>query len=244
MDVGVAIGTASDAAAPGAPVGTVAPARRPSPWWWALIAGVVVLGLGVLAVAAVDIAGAETPGAIVHVTISQAGLTPLAPVFDVAVLAIAVGSAAVIATAVVLRRARELPWMTGALTGAIAVVGFVLVATFTKQDWSQPPAMSGSIHRVGSLLAFVALPIAVIALSRRTQVGRRLARSAIVAAIAGMASFLPIVIAILAVGASGGWWLVVPLGLIERAIALFDIAALVLLAVRCWRELRISQGSA
>jgi hypothetical protein len=57
--------------------------------------------------------------------------------------------------------------------------------------------------------------------------------------ITGVAGVMvPIVVAIIAVGMSGGWWLVVPLGLIERIIALCDIAALMLLAVLCRQELR------
>jgi hypothetical protein len=36
----------------------------------------------------------------------------------------------------------------------------------------------------------------------------------------------------------GGWWRQVPLGLVERAIALGDIAALVLLAALGARELK------
>lgn len=239
MDVGV-VGSADEDGRVGVSApGHIGAAVFGRPLWWRLLtAGIVVLALGVLVVVAVDVAGAGAPGAIVHLTISQAGLTPLAPVFDTAVLMIAAGCAVVLTVAVGLRRADRLPWRVGAVAGAVAVAGFVLVASFTKQDWSQPTAMSGTIHRLGSLMAFVALPVAVIALARRARVARRLAAAAIVAAALGMASFLPVVIAIMAVGMSGGWWLVVPLGLIERTIALSDMAALGLLAVLCARELR------
>jgi hypothetical protein len=238
MDVGVdtrAVHTATTMPVLDGAVDAVAPLRGLRRL---LAAGGALLVLGALAVAVVDIAGADVPGAIIRLTISQAGLTPLAPVFAAAVLAIAAGGAAVLAVAVGLRRSSRLPSVRGAVAGVIAIVGFVLVAVFTKQDWSQPPAVSGTIHRVGSLAAFLALPVAVIALARRAWASRRIALAAVVAAIAGMASFLPIVVAIVAVGMSGGWWLVVPLGLIERIIALCDIAALMLLAVLCRQEMR------
>jgi hypothetical protein len=117
----------------------------------------------------------------------------------------------------------------------------VLVAAFTKQDWSRPPELSGVIHRAGSLAAFLALPAAVIVLARGARTARRLAVAAVAAALVGLASFLPIVVAIASVGVRGGWWRQVPLGLVERAIAVGDIAALVLLAAVCARELRSRQ---
>lgn len=203
-----------------------------------LAAGCVILALGALTVTGLDVSSAGEPGAILHLTISQVGLTPLAPVFEAGVLAVAVGAALVLAVAVRLRRSHRGQAIAGAAAGAVAVVGFVLVAAFTKQDWSQPPELSGTIHRLGSLAAFLALPVAVIVLARRARTARRLAAAAVVAALAGMASFLPIVVAIVGVGMRGGWWQRVPLGLVERAIALGDIVALVLLAALCARELR------
>lgn len=205
-----------------------------------LAAGCVILALGALGVAALDVFGAGGPGAILHVTISQVGLTPLAPIFEAAVLAVAVGAAAVLATAVRLRSESRAQAIAGAVLGTIAVAGFVLVAAFTKQDWSRPPELSGTIHRLGSLAAFLALPVAVIVLARRAQAARRVAAGAIVAALAGLASFLPIVVAIASAGWRGGWWRHLPLGLVERAIALGDIVALALLAVLGARELRLA----
>lgn len=222
------------------PVGTATTAATPAQRRL-LAAGSVILALGVLTVAALDIVGAGEPGAILHMTISQVGLTPLAPVFEAAVLAVAAGAAVVLAIAVRLRREHRAQAVAGAVLGAVAVVGFVLVAVFTKQDWSRPPELSGVIHRLGSLAAFLALPTAVIVLARRAQAARRVAAGAMVAALAGMASFLPIVIAIASVGMRGGWWRQVPLGLVERAIALGDIAALGLLAALCLGELRRSR---
>jgi hypothetical protein len=217
----------------------VAPATAPASALRRLLAaGCVILAVGVLTVAAIDLSGAGEPGAMLHTTISQVGLTPLAPVFEAAVLAVAVGAAMVLAVAVGLRRNRRTQATAGAILAAIAVAGFVLVATFTKQDWSRPPELSGVIHRAGSLAAFLALPVAVIVLARGARTARRLASGAVVAAVAGLASFLPIIVAIAGVGVRGGWWRQVPLGLVERAIALGDIAALVLLAALGAREIK------
>ncbi len=217
----------------------IAPATTPASALRRLLAaGGVILAMGVLTVAAIDLSGAGEPGSMLHTTISQVGLTPLAPVFEAAVLAVAVGAALVLAVAVGLRRDHRMQATAGAVLATIAVVGFVLVAAFTKQDWSRPPELSGVIHRAGSLAAFLALPAAVIVLARGARTARRLATAAVAAALAGLASFLPIVVAIASVGVRGGWWRQVPLGLVERAIAVSDIAALVLLAALCAHELK------
>lgn len=200
--------------------------------------GSAILVLGSLAVVGVDIATATESGAMMHQTISQAGLTRWAPLFRGAVMAIVLGGSAVLATAIGLRRDRPAQAWAGALLGAVAMAGFVLVALFTKQDWSQPPTVSGTVHRLGGLVAFVTLPVAVIVLARRARAARGVAVAAIVAALVGLASFLPIVIAIAAFGISGGWWLRVPLGLVERCIAAGDIAGLLLLALLSARALR------
>jgi hypothetical protein len=229
MDLGTIGGRAELSAAVSAPSG----ASR------LLAAGSVLLALGAVTITVLDLAyGADDPAGMLHLTISQVGLTPLAPVFEAGVLVLAAGAALVLTIAVGARRAYPSQAAAGGIVATVAVIGFVLVAAFAKQDWSQPPSLSGSLHRLGSLAAFLALPVAVIVLARRARAARRLAAAAIVAALAGLASFLPIVVAIASVGMRGGWWRQIPLGLVERAIAVCDIMALVLLAALCARELR------
>jgi hypothetical protein len=228
MDLGTIGGRADLSAAVFAPSG--AGRRR------LLVAGSVLLALGAVTITALDLAYGAA--GMLHLTISQVGLTPLAPVFEAGVLVLAAGAALVLAIAVGARRAYPSQAAAGGIAATVAVVGFVLVAVFAKQDWSQPPSLSGSLHRLGSLAAFLALPVAVIVLARRARAARRLATAAVVAALAGLASFLPIVVAIASVGMRGGWWRQIPLGLVERAIAVCDIMALVLLAALCARELR------
>ena len=97
-------------------------------------------------------------------TLSQYALGPWKPVFDAGVLAVAAGSAAVLAGLVragLVRRAGRRRSLLAAWT-----VCLVVVVAFEKIDWSVGPTPTGYVHRYASLLAFFCLPAAALALGR------------------------------------------------------------------------------
>lgn len=202
--------------------------------------GVAAVVAGAAVVAALHVVGPGRDLSPIRLTISEYQLTSAAAVFNAAVLVVAAGAALILAAAgrIAPRRTRA-GRLLALLAAALAVAGLVAVAIFAKQDWSLPPSTTGSLHRAASLVAFTALPIAVLATVgsglRRTDgrrdPGFRLAAGSAVFALAGLAHFTPIVATIAAVGMSGGWWEIVPLGLVERGMAGCEMAALLLAAV-------------
>jgi hypothetical protein len=113
-------------------------------------------------------------------------------------------------------------------------VGLTLVVIFPKNNWAIGPSVSGSIHRFGSLLAFVALPIAAVLLARpwrRDPVWGAHARWTFRFGVLSALAFTPILYAIgvnAVVGTS--WWRVIPLGYVERLLVLTEVVAVLVAA--------------
>jgi hypothetical protein len=168
-------------------------------------------------------------------TISEYALGDYRPVFDVAVLLLAFGSLAILAALVHKGLTR---WRSG---GSIALilwsVGLLLVVAFPKTNWAMGTnQVSGSIHRFGSMLAFVSLPIAIILLARpwlKDHVWGRHARWTMASGVLSVIAFMPILYAIV-MGSMGGvrWWRVFPLGYIERILLIAEVGAV--LVVGLW----------
>ncbi|MEV6237253.1 DUF998 domain-containing protein [Lentzea sp. NPDC051838] len=168
-------------------------------------------------------------------TISEYALGDYRPVFDVAVLLLAVGSLAILAALV---HKGLTKWRSG---GSIALilwsVGLLLVVAFPKTNWAMGTnALSGSIHRFGSMIAFVSLPIAVILLARpwlKDHVWGRHAKVTLASGVLSAVAFMPILYAI-AMGAASDvrWWRVFPLGYIERILLAAEVGAV--LVVGLW----------
>ncbi|MBN6051289.1 DUF998 domain-containing protein, partial [Nonomuraea sp. RK-328] len=193
--------------------------------------GLGAVGAGVAVVAGLDLAGAGL-GEInpLRRTISEHGLGTYGWVFGLGVALLAAGSAAI---GVALARTR----LAGAF-GTLALMawsaGLLVTAWFPKHDWSVGPSLSGSIHRMGSLVAFLSLPVAALVIARPWRhAGRR--GPALAAFGLGLGSVLWVVgiVAMVAVGARSGlaWWQVMPLGLVERGLAVTEVAAVVALGV-------------
>lgn len=223
-------------------------------------AGVTAILGGAVAIAALHLVGPGNGISPLRRTISEYQLTEVAWIFNAAVLLIAAGAALVLRCALRTVRVAEGGRRTTSLRAAtvlsaLAVAGLVAVVAFTKQDWSQARNLAGSLHRAGSLMAFICLPLAVLTLvgatlrrgqdSRRGRESRRgqelrhepgehrartWAMATIVFAVAGLAHFLPLLIAI---AMHGAWWMGVPLGLVERGMAVCEFAALLTLAGWC-----------
>ena len=164
-------------------------------------------------------------------TISEYALVPGGWVFDAAVVALALGSAAVLGALVSagLTRARSAP----ALLLGLWCLGLLLVVAFEKTNWSIGPSVSGYIHRYASLAAFLALPSGAILLARRWRTDPRdrpFRRTVTGFSALALVSFLPIVVAIAARGVIGvPWWRAVPLGLLERVLSLSEVVVVVVL---------------
>ncbi|MFC4942563.1 DUF998 domain-containing protein [Pseudonocardia sp. GCM10023141] len=190
-------------------------------------AAVAIALIGALHVVA---AGQVDP---VRLTISQYALGPYGWLFDVGVVGLAVGSALVLVALIradVLRPASVATVLTGAW-----VLGLLAVVAFEKTNWSVGPSLSGSIHRYASVVAFLALPVAAILIARR---GRRRPGSRRFASWTGGLGILAlawfaVILVVVAIAPSldVSWWQLLPLGLVERGMALTDVAAVVVLGV-------------
>ncbi|MFD1940136.1 MULTISPECIES: DUF998 domain-containing protein [Nonomuraea] len=202
-------------------------------------AGLAAVAAGAVVIVGLDVAylGEINP---LRRTISEHGLGDQGWIFGLGVALLAVGSLAI---GVSLLRRR----LAGAL-GLVALAGWSLgllvVAWFPKHDWSVGPSVSGSIHRVGSFVAFLCLPVAAMLIARTW---RRRPRAALAAFLLGGASLLWVagIATMIAIGNSNGmaWWRVMPLGLVERGLAVTEVGALIALGV--WAASRaVSNGPA
>ena len=121
----------------------------------------------------------------VRLTISEYALGELGWMFDVAVLGLAAGSALVL---LALLRGGLLRWPSrGAVALAVWVAALPVLVAFEKTDWTVGPSVGGNIHRYAGLAAFLALPVAALAVGRRAD--PVLGRCAVVLRALGRASF-------------------------------------------------------
>ncbi len=197
---------------------------------------VSTLGIGALAVGAALIAllgvlPSSDDVSVLRQTISQYGLTSNSWLFNLAVLLVAAGSAAIIA---VLHAQRRLPTASMVL-GSLWTLGLLVIVAFPKTNWAiqGTGTVGGTLHRIASVVAFVALPIAVLCAAGAAfpdAPGRRtLARGLGWASLGWFVAILAAVPVGMVVG--GNWWELIPLGLMERGLAFTEVLALVALAV-------------
>jgi hypothetical protein len=205
------------------------PARRTS--LAVSLSGIAALAIGAALVLLLQVIPPTDEISATRRTISEYGLSDHKWLFDLAVILVALGSAAGLA---VLHSQRRLP-VPAAFLGTLWTVGLLVIVAFPKPDWATVSRsdFGGTLHRIASVVAFVALPLAVLVAARAAfpdSPGRRwLAR---VPAIASLAWFAVILGAVVVAAVDGGrWWTLIPLGLVERGMALTELVALgVLLA--------------
>ncbi|WP_307867914.1 DUF998 domain-containing protein [Umezawaea beigongshangensis] len=199
------------------------------------LSGALAVVVTVVMIGAMDLRQATESVTLLRRTISQYALGPQRWVFDSAVLLLAAGSAAILAALVHRGLAR---WRSG---GAVALLlwslGLVVVVLFPKNDWSRGgDEISGHVHRFGSLLAFVSLPVAALLLARpwlRDAVWGVHARWSFGLGAASVVAFSPLLLAIVRSAVGGTpWWRLVPLGYVERALVLVEVMAV--LAIGVW----------
>jgi hypothetical protein len=173
-------------------------------------------------------------------TISQYALLETAAVFNVAVLALAAGS---VATMLALIAGGLMPARSGgAVALALWAVGLAAVVYFPKHNWAVGPSADGTIHRVASVVAFLSLPVAALLVARGWRRHPRWGGHASVTVALGLLSlacFAPIVVAVAIEPFTGvRWWRAIPLGAVERGLALAEVATVVSLALWAVRGAR------
>lgn len=206
------------------------------------VTGLVVMAAGTLAILVLHVIPPTSATSPWRRTISEYAYSSLGWVFDTGVLAIAVGSLLVAVSLWTTGRLR--PVSVGSLGLLAWTVSLVVLVIFPKHDWSVGPSSHGSIHRAASLVAFVSVPIAAVAISRYRS--GRLGAPARTALITGLVSagWLSFLIGAFLFGPVTGtpWYRVFPLGLMERGIAVFAVAAVLALGWLALQAARAPSG--
>jgi hypothetical protein len=195
------------------------------------IAGMASVTVGVLLIGALHVVPPTSALSPYQRTISQYALTDLATVFNVAVLVLAAGSFATLLALVGggLATARS----AGALALLVWSVALAAVVYFPKHNWSMGPSIDGTIHRVASVVAFLSLPFAALLIGRAWRAHPRWRGHASWVLGMGLWSllcFAPIAIAFAAQPWTGvAWWRAIPLGAVERMLAISEVATVLTL---------------
>ncbi|MGH3951668.1 MAG: DUF998 domain-containing protein [Pseudonocardiaceae bacterium] len=223
------------------PVTTAQPATQPmirrgaaSFAVWSARSGTVTAVAAFLSICALEIYAALTGINLLQATLSQHALRAEGWAFNAAIVLLAAGSAGIHASLA----ASGIVRLQSAASLALGLwcTGLLLVALFTKHDWSAGPSPSGYAHWMGSVLAFLSLPAAVLLLARPWRGDPRWRGHAGLTSGLGLLAILCLVpigtaMAIhLLVGIP--WWEVVHLGLVERLLAFAEVVAV--LAVGRW----------
>lgn len=202
------------------------------------LASVVTLVLGTLLMLALHVIPPTDEISPVRRTLSQYALTSNKWLFDVAILLIALGSA--LGFVAMVRQRGVAPYSAAVLLGALWTVSLLVIVAFTKTNWATGPSMGGVVHRWASVVAFVSLPLSVLLVARKVfpdRPGWRFAARSFGAA--ALAWFGLIVFGFFRMlGGGEPWWQFVPLGLVERMMALAAVAAMLTLAVGLVRKPR------
>lgn len=195
----------------------------------ALVTGVVLM----LALHVVPPTNQISP---VRRTISEYALGPGKWAFDLSVLLIAAGSALVFAELV--RRRLVRPLSGGVVLGTLWTLSLLAIVTFTKTDWSVGPSLGGTIHRYASVVGFVSLPLAVLAVAGRVfpaLAGWRWFARGMSALSLGWFGLIIVGVVNMSLGGEP-WWRFVPLGLVERMMAGTAVFAIIIVAAGLlWR---------
>lgn len=195
------------------------------------LAGVAALVAGAALILLLAVIPPTDQISVTRQTISEYALSGNSWLFDIAVLLVAAGSAVLFA---MLWAQRRLP--TGAATlGALWTLCLLVIVAVPKANWALVTGFSpgGTLHRAASLVGFLCLPLAVL-LAARTAFPESPARraGARLFAVLSLCWFGAILGAVVVAGATDQrWWQIIPLGLVERGMALTELVALAALAL-------------
>ncbi|MFC4858162.1 DUF998 domain-containing protein [Actinophytocola glycyrrhizae] len=195
------------------------------------LASVLTLLLGSVLMLSLHVLPPTNEINVLRRTLSEYALGSSKWVFDLAVLLVAFGSA--LGFYAVVRHRQVRPYSGPVLLGALWTVSLLVIVVFTKTDWTVGPSIGGTIHRYASVVGFVSLPLAVLLVAHRVfpdRPGWRWAARGFAAVSLGW--FGLIVVGVVRMGMGyGPWWRFVPLGLVERAMALAAVAAILTLVL-------------
>lgn len=180
---------------------------------------------------------APAPGPA-HTMISNYALGEHRPLFDLGVLTLAAGSAAVLAA--LLRGGLVRPYSAASVLLGTWCAGMVLVVAFPTTASTAVPTVGAVVHAVASVAAFACLPLGALRLAGTwgAEPGWRRAATAVRATAAlSLLLLLPVLGGLapgspFAVAGQAG----VPFGLLQRALAATDVVLLALLAAAALRR--------
>jgi hypothetical protein len=123
-----------------------------------------------------------------------------------------------------LRASRLLrPASTGGLALLLWTASLPAIAIFPKHNWAVGPSAGGTVHRIVALVGFLSLPVAAVAIGW-----------------AARAHLSPLGYAIASQPFTGiRWWRAVPLGAVERLLALCEVVTVLALG---WWAMRASHA--
>jgi Protein of unknown function (DUF998) len=200
---------------------------RPVGARWLGLAGATTIAAGAALVVVLHVR--EPSVSPVRRTISEYALLDHAWLFNAAVFLVAAGS--LVTLLALVRKDLLRPLSVASLALAVWCAALVGVVAFPKHNWAVGPSVSGEVHRGLSLAAFVSLPLAAVLVGwagRHSWWGR----SSVALGVVALLAFAPIPIAYLAEPYTGvRWWRAIPLGLVERGLALSEVVAALVLAL-------------
>jgi hypothetical protein len=204
--------------------------------------GLVGVGLSVVLVGALHVVATEVNP--VRRTISEYALGEYRWLFDTGVLGLCVGSALVLLALV---RAGLLSWPShGAVALAVWSAALVVIVAFEKTNRAVGPSVGGVIHRYASLVAFMSVPVAALALGGRWRGDATWGRFATVSRILGLLGLVVLGAIVLRIALRNvpgvPWSDIVPLGLSERVLAIVEITTVAVFALWSLRPERSSIG--
>ncbi|MBM9468680.1 DUF998 domain-containing protein [Nakamurella leprariae] len=202
---------------------------------WCAAAGIGAVLLTLLGMAWLHLAGSTASISPMRRTISEYALTDARWLFDASVVVLALGAVTAVAAPILLRLVPAVS--TGTVLSALGALALLTLVVFPKHDWAVGPSAGGTVHRIASVVAFLALPTGLLLLTRRRSDGW--ARTAWWSCVAALLWFSPLVIAVLLRPLTGTpWYRAVPLGFVERGLAAFLVLAVLALAVWGWTRAR------
>lgn len=195
------------------------------------LAGIAAVVVAIGMIGALHVTGPSAELDPMHRTISQYALLETGNVFNAAVMVLAAGSAA---TLLALIRTGLVPVRSGAASALLLwCVGLAAVVYFPKHNWSVGPSIEGTVHRYASVLAFLSLPIAALLIGRLWRNDARWRGHATGSTVLGglaLLCFAPIAVAFALYPFTGvPWWRAIPLGGVERLLALVEVVTVLYL---------------